>query len=414
MIVDVGPLLRTLRRQPGIWALMVLEIAVGVTTIASLILSGSWYGENGSQPSGLDEPNLVLINMYTPSESEDPEIAERAIYAREQAVTQRVRGSPGVEAATRVTSSILEDRWSYPSLFSARRDEARGDGAPARDSIGWPNYVDGDLARTLRLQFLAGGSPSWVGVSDGDDRPAGAVLTRCLAERLFGDPAAAVGARLSSESVTGVPITGVVENVNMRVALIPYYQCTAFLFGGAPHDHQARLLVRVRPGARAAVVATLTAAFAGESPRRFVEVKPFDFAASANHHVGRGLVIMLGMFGAMVALIALLGALAATSFLVAQRTRQIGIRRALGATRTDIVAFFLVESALAASIGSVIGIAATLWLFTLMRSVFHSIHFKPALVGLALLVLWSGTLLATLIPALRAARVPPSVAGRSL
>jgi putative ABC transport system permease protein len=116
----------------------------------------------------------------------------------------------------------------------------------------------------------------------------------------------------------------------------------------------------------------------------------------------------------MVAVIALLGALAATSFLVAQRTREIGIRRALGATRREIVTYFLLESAIAGAMGSVIGVATTGALFVIMRQLFHAIRFNFGLMLLALATLWIGTTVATLIPALRAARVPPSVAGRSL
>jgi putative ABC transport system permease protein len=240
-----------------------------------------------------------------------------------------------------------------------------------------------------------------------------AVITRCLATRLFGDPRAAVGARLTSSRIAGVPVTGVVEDVTMRMALMPYPQCTAFLLGGAPIDHEARLLVRARPGQRARLVGAVTAALAGASSGRVADVRPFDSSIGAHHRIGLGLLRLLGFFGAMVALIALLGALAATSFLVAQRTREIGIRRALGATRTDIVSYFLVESAIAAAMGSVIGFAATVALFAVMRQVFHAIRFNFALMLLALATLWIGTIVATLIPALRAARVPPSVAGRT-
>jgi uncharacterized membrane protein len=63
--------------------------------------------------------------------------------------------------------------------------------------------------------------------------------------------------------------------------------------------------------------------------------------------------------------------------------------------------------------GSVIGFAATVALFAVMRQVFHAIRFNFALMLLALATLWIGTIVATLIPALRAARVPPSVAGRT-
>jgi putative ABC transport system permease protein len=109
-----------------------------------------------------------------------------------------------------------------------------------------------------------------------------------------------------------------------------------------------------------------------------------------------------------------MGALAATSFLVAQRTRQIGVRRALGATRADIVGYFLLESVLATTIGSLVGVLGAAVLYRVMRRVFTGITFDPRLIGASLLLLWTAAILATLIPALRAARVSPSVASRSL
>jgi putative ABC transport system permease protein len=415
--LEIGPLMRTIRRRPGIWALMVLEVAVGVTTIGSLLISGAWYGEGGQQPAGFDESNLVLVTTYTPSPAGlGGAAAERAIRERERTDRRLVRSLPEVEAATYVTSTILEDRWTYPTLLSPAGGATR---APAPEAVAWLTYTDGDVARALGLRFIAGAMPAAVPAPDTDEdpalaeRPSAAVITRCLAARLFGDPRAAVGARLTSSRIAGVPVTGVVEDVTMRMALMPDRKCTAFLVGGAPIDHEARLVVRARPGRRAALVGAVTAALAGAPADRLADVRPFDSSTGAHHRIGLGLLRMLGVFGAMVALIALLGALAATSFLVAQRTRQIGIRRALGATRSDIVSYFLVESAVAAAMGSVIGVVATVALFAVMRQVFPAIRFNLALMLLALATLWIGTIVATLIPALRAARVSPSVAGRS-
>jgi putative ABC transport system permease protein len=412
--LEIGPLMRTVWRRPGIWALMVLEVAVGVTTIGSLLISGAWYGEGGQQPVGFDESSLILVSTYTPSPvGLDSAAAERAVREREREDRRLVRALPDVEAAAFVTSTILEDRWTYPTLLSAAGD------VRAPEAVAWVTYADGDVARVLGLRFVAGAMPAAAAAPDADgdpalaERPVAAVITRCLATRLFGDPRAAVGARLTSSRIAGVPVTGVVEDVTMRMALMPYPQCTAFLFGGAPIDHEARLLVRARPGQRARLVGAVTAALAGASSGRVADVRPFDSSIGAHHRIGLGLLRLLGFFGAMVALIALLGALAATSFLVAQRTREIAIRRALGATRTDIVSYFLVESAIAAAMGSVIGFAATVALFAVMRQVFHAIRFNFALMLLALATLWIGTIVATLIPALRAARVPPSVAGRT-
>jgi putative ABC transport system permease protein len=109
-----------------------------------------------------------------------------------------------------------------------------------------------------------------------------------------------------------------------------------------------------------------------------------------------------------------MGALASTWFLVAQRTRQIGIRRALGATRADIVAYFLLESTLTTAVGSALGVIGAFVLYLMMRKVFSPLSFDLRLMGVTVVLLSMASILATLIPALRAARIPPGVASRSL
>src|SRR5205085_6797691 len=103
--------------------------------------------------------------------------------------------------------------------------------APGREAGGWAVYADGEVASALGLRFVAGALPAGPNAgeaADGfGDRPLGVVLTRCLAERLFTSPAAAIGARLSSEQGTAVPVTGVIENVTLRMALLPNHDCAA-------------------------------------------------------------------------------------------------------------------------------------------------------------------------------------------
>ncbi|HEY8926822.1 MAG TPA: FtsX-like permease family protein, partial [Polyangia bacterium] len=209
-------------------------------------------------------------------------------------------------------------------------------------------------------------------------------------------------------------VLGVIEDVRMRMPFMPNGRTVVFLFTPPPFDHEARLLVRARPGRRAEVLARAQAAFASEAATRFVQVRAFDSTNSLHHRVGSGLLRMLRVFGVMLGVVVLMGALASTWFLVAQRTRQIGIRRALGATRSDIVAYFLLEGALTTALGAALGVIGAFTLYLMMRRVFSDISFDLGLIGATLLLLSVASILATLIPSLRAARVPPGVASRSL
>ena len=398
MRLDVGPVLRTLARQPAVFALLILEIAAGVATLTALLLAASWYAIIGSAPSTLDEDYLILLSSYTPGRDED-EIA-----ARQRDDLARVRGTAGIEAATSVSMSILDERWVFPGLFRAQ--------GTRRQNVGWRVFTDDAAARTLALHVLAGSLPDGTNADDGPARSA--VPTICLAKALFGDPASAVGGVIESEQLGPLRISAVVANVTMRMPFMPHSGCVVFVFGGAPRGHEARIIGRVAPGTRASVLTRLQAAFASAEPHRWVEVRALDSADSQHGRVGHGLATFLAVFGSLVGLVAQLGALAATSFLVAQRRRQIGVRRALGATKGDIVGYFVVENAFTMLVGSTLGLGGTAVLFAVMRRFFQGMAVDLGAIAFGVLLFWMATLVATLIPALRAAHVPRSVASRSL
>jgi putative ABC transport system permease protein len=162
------------------------------------------------------------------------------------------------------------------------------------------------------------------------------------------------------------------------------------------------------------VIAGLTAAVGAPRADRLVSVVPCEPKNGRHRDIANGLVVMLAIFGAIVGFIALLGAIAVSSFLVAERTRQIGIRRALGATRQDVIRYFLVENSIATACGTGIGIFISLAMFLLMRNVFDELEFKWRYVALTAFLLWFDATLAAMIPARRAADIPPSVASRGL
>jgi len=445
--LDVGPHLRSLRRQPGVASLVLLEVAAAFTIITSLFMTGSWYERGADQQSGLDEENLIFFSSYAPSPATAAagasalsvgELARRSSSRGAPGPSQgpgldregddapladahaddlrRVRAVPGVEAATPMSNSLLDARWSFPGLFVGHAPGGAGPDArtSTSDGIGWDVYADTDLPQVLRTPFLSGGPPAPAAAAATPDRPAAAILTRCLARRLFGGDTAPPGSTVSSESLPPIPIAGVVGDIAVRMAYLPDYRCGIFLLGGGRHDHEGNLLIRARPGQRDAVIARLGAAFAGDAARRFVQARPFDSTTTLAHQVGHGLVALRMIFGVIVAGVSLLAALAVSSFRVAERKRQIGFRRALGATRADVVLYFLVETSIGAALGSLLGLAATGGLFLFMRRVFPHITFDVHFAALTALALWLTSLLATLVPALRAARVPPSVAARSL
>jgi putative ABC transport system permease protein len=124
--------------------------------------------------------------------------------------------------------------------------------------------------------------------------------------------------------------------------------------------------------------------------------------------------IVMGAISVVLLAITAAGIVGLTSFWVGQRRRQIGIRRALGATRHDILHYFLTENLLIGTGGVVVGVLLALGLNLWLILHFQMARLPIAYLGLGvvlLLLLGQG---ATLAPALRASRVPPVEATRSV
>jgi putative ABC transport system permease protein len=99
---------------------------------------------------------------------------------------------------------------------------------------------------------------------------------------------------------------------------------------------------------------------------------------------------------------------------VAERTKQIGTRRALGATRGDILRHFLAENWIATTAGLILGVAGAYGLNLFLLSRVSDVKLPWQLVAAGMLLLWINGLVSTIPPALRATMVPPSTATRSV
>jgi ABC-type antimicrobial peptide transport system permease subunit len=122
----------------------------------------------------------------------------------------------------------------------------------------------------------------------------------------------------------------------------------------------------------------------------------------------------MGTFAALAMLLAATGLYGVIAFLVAQRTREIGVRMALGADRRAVLGLVLRRSAVLVVAGVATGLVAAFWLSRLLANQLLgvSVH-DPLVFGSASLLLGATALLAALVPARRASRTDPMVAMRS-
>jgi putative ABC transport system permease protein len=244
------------------------------------------------------------------------------------------------------------------------------------------------------------------------------VVTTALAEKLFGSSEAAVGKTLYFGLAEGrsAAIVGVVERMQAAPYFLPgtNFVNEIVLAPAVPAGPAALYLVRAKPGLRDPIMARVAKEFESLQRDRYVNrITSLADTASEARAADRGSAVVLAILASCVLAVTMLGLFGFAAFAVTSRTKEIGTRRAIGATRADILRQFLLENWIITTVGAVVGIVVT-QAFALQLSLLLELPRLPSLFLLGSMVLvWVAGLLAALLPALRGASVPPAVASRA-
>jgi putative ABC transport system permease protein len=284
----------------------------------------------------------------------------------------------------------------------------------------WYYFGDEHALSTLGLKLIAGRNFTASDVVDRveDKVPSigGVIVTRALATKLFpkGD---ALGKSIYVETVaTPVQILGIVDRLQgPLVAASGYFSTFVENSVIAPYrllDNQAWFAVRTKPGQLNSVMQAVQAMLAKRGSHPMVSARSMLEVRAKAYRSMRGLALLLAAVAFSLVAVTSFGMVGMTSYWVAQRRRQIGIRRALGATRLAILRHFQTENlAIAAggvAAGCLLAIALNLWLVS---------RFEMVRLGTVYLVCGSLTMLvlgqiAVFWPASRAMEIPPATAAR--
>ena len=243
------------------------------------------------------------------------------------------------------------------------------------------------------------------------------IITRALAEKLFPHESPLGKLVYISFDKHGIPVVGVIDRLQVpwssgwgsqffyNSILVPFRYAVPF----------SRYVVRTKPARFTAVMKMAPNILIDLNRARVLqEIEPLSAARTESYKNDHGLAVILGTVCVALLLVTGFGIVGLTSYWVAQRRRQIGIRRALGASRQAIVRYFQTENLLIASAGTALGIvlavAANLWMVSSFEM--QRLHLLYPLVG-ALAVLALGQA-AVLWPALRAAAIQPALATRGV
>ncbi len=398
--LELGPVLRALGKRRSAVSLLVLEVAFAFLVISTLTTTARWYLATASNPMAGHQRDLVNVVINVPAGMTPVDRQTSGLVA--EAWLARLRAVPDVVAAERAGTATLDLMMNLPVKISSLQ------GGERRTVSGWtaavgPTFLDviGAIPREgVTLSAIAPG-----------ERAGAVVITRCLADALAqGGPRGSIlGRTLEAPEVKG-RVVGVVDDFLVGLPILRSSHCLAVGIGASPDERNLNFLVRAPPGGANAMAAKLPGLLG--SGDATVTVTTFVARKSRYGQVATGLVVMLGILAALVALLALAGAVAVSAFLVAERRQQIALRRALGATRGRVLRYFLVENFIATTLGLILGFHLLLMTFPNMQNTFQGVQLSPSLLWLAAAFLILEGLLATAIPALRAARQSPASVSR--
>lgn len=409
MNLPIRPILSSLHHHRLTAALLMLQVALTCAFVANAVFLIGGRIERLRTPSGLPEDELSLISVRGLQGGGNAQ-------AQQQADLMALRSIPGVTAATAFGFSTplsggsndygnCADRQALERASAQRSMEVAGC-IQATYYSGSPGFLQAMGARLVagrdfRTDEYSTASPSAL------------IVTRTLARQLWPGQSA-IGKTLYGDGQATV--VGVVDDLlrpALRSAAVDHLVA---LSPQLPSGSQTQYLLRSAAQDRDRVLAAATGALAKAGPLRLIPNEGRRSFAQVRQRYFQRDATMIGLLLAATTgllFVTALGIGGLASFWVQQRTRQIGIRRAIGATRRDILRYFQTENLLIVGSGSVLGMALAVLLNQALMRHYDLSGLPPGYLPAAAMALLALGQLAVLWPAQRAAAVPPAVATRS-
>ncbi len=385
--------------------LVVSQIALSVILLVGTTLMVQSFFRMQRVDLGFDTDTVLTVEVQLPEEAYPDAEHVRGYYTE---MLRRIRALPGVQDAGLVNPLPLNFE-SYSAAFTA---EGRGEGSGDRESAGLhvvtPGYFD-----AMGMTILSGRG---FGPEDAPDAPPVVVVSRTLSGRYWSD-GDAIGRSLrfyrGDDESDLVTVIGIVNDTKQM--FVNETQTALLYVPHAQRPHRRAFLVIRTAGDPMAFVPVVRQEAAQVDP-----AVPLSAIRSMDQVIGESLTPWVGGTLALSGLslfalfLAALGVYAVVAYAVGRRTREIGLRVALGAEPRDVVRLALRQGFVLTVVGIAIGLAVAFALTRMMSALLFGVKAAdPATFATVAVALVGVALLATLVPVRRALRINPVEALRS-
>jgi putative ABC transport system permease protein len=390
--------------------LVASEVALSVVLLAGAGLLIASLLRMGRVELGFNPENVMAVSFpRTPEGYETPE----AVWNFDRQLLERIGAMPGVSAVASASNLPLERGWNFPMSVQGRPDAGMGDAE-------W-RAISPEYFRTLGIPTVRGRAflPS-----DDASAPAVILVNQAMARRFWpeGDP---VGSRIVVGTAGGQTVPGFEDPVREVVGVVADIREMGLDRSPKPTIYvpqaQAPTMLLALPDL---LVRTSGAAALGQAVRQASreldpripepEIRSMREQVAASVAPQRFNAVLMGAFAALALALTAVGIYGVIAYSVRHRTREIGVRMALGARPVEVLALVLRQGMVLVLAGAGIGLLAAFALTRFLASMLYGVGATDPLTFLAVTLLLVGVaLLACYLPARRATRVDPMIALRA-
>jgi len=403
---EIGPIFRAMLRNKVGAILIALQIAVTMTIIVNSVYIIVERSKEMQRDSGIDNENSFYLtsvgfaeNFNVPITVEEDMNALRALPSVVDAIqinavpnsgsgwSMGLKTQPGVEYDGVGTAVYMVDEHGINALDV--------------EIIAGENFAKTDIG--LRVV----GQVNW---------PDKTILTKAMAENLFPDIpySSVVGKTVYINDTDPMIVLGIIDK--LQAPWVGWNNLENVMLSPERMDYKgSRYFIRTKPGQRDSVMKQVEELLANSNKGRLIQgMRSIVETRERSYRGHTAMIKILTTVMIILTIVTALGIVGLASFSVNQRKKQIGTRRALGASQSAIVRYFMLENFLISSIGVILGAALTIGLNIILVNTFGLDRIDWFYIPIGMLVLWIVGQGAVFGPARKAANIPPALATRTV
>ena len=403
---EIGPIFRAMLRNKVGAILIALQIAVTMTIIVNSVYIIVERSKEMQRDSGIDNENSFFLTSVGFTENFNvPVTVEEDMNA--------LRALPGVVDAVQINA--------VPNSGSGWSMGLKTQSGVEFDGVGTAVYmVDDHGINALDVEIIAGENFAPTDISLREvgqvNWPDKTILTKVMAENLFPDIpyASVVGKTVYINDTDPMIVVGIIDK--LQAPWVGWKNLENAMLSPERLDYKgSRYFIRTESGQRDKVMKQVEELLANSHKGRLIQdMRSIEETRERSYRGHTAMIKILTTVMIILTIVTALGIVGLASFSVNQRKKQIGTRRALGASQPAIIRYFMIENFLISSIGVLLGAVLTVGLNIILVNTFGLDTIDWFYIPIGMLVLWLVGQAAVFGPARKAANIPPALATRTV